>query len=878
MKKILLFSAMLCCMQQQLSAQSKLWVTDGSVSSMVQSGNTLYVGGNFSHVGPNTPYGCAVDAISGAPNTAFARPNDVVYAVVADGNGGWYIGGNFTKVGSNIRNHLAQINASGNVTAWNPDVNGSLKALCLSGSALYIGGSFTQVGSAGRTNLAAVDISTGIATAWNPASDASVNAIAFAGNSVYAGGSFTSIGGQSKNLIASIDAVTGLANSWNPNPGTAPGNVINTISITGSTVYAGGIFSVIGGQTRKNIAALSAITGAATSWAANADLEVKVIVASGSVVYAGGAFSAISGVARDNIAALNTTTGAATAWHPLISGNPVTTITPLGSTVILGGNILSIGGQTRNGVGAVDATTGAVTTWNPDVIRNGNTVYATSAVGSNIFIGGDFAMIGAKTRNNLAALDLTTGAATSFNPNLNSGVTSMLIKNAALYAGGYFTNIGSVTRNYIAAIDLTTGSPTSWNPGANSNINSLAVSGNTIYAGGGFTAIGGQPRNMLAAMDVVTGIVTGFNPNPTGVAFGYIKTLTVSGSTLYTSGYFTAIGGQSRNYCGAVDITTGMATSWNPAGSSAILCDVLLASGGLVYAGGQTSIGSVNFFAAIDGTTGAVTSWNPNVNGIVSSINVSGSKVFAGGSFTSAGGQPRHNFAAFDLPTGNLNALNPDISTANNGGGVNAILVNGTSLYVGGYFDNVNKRPYGNLVAIDVNSGAPLSIKLTAFTARNIANERNQIDWKTAIEEAGTTFEIERSADGREFISIGSVNANGKSSSYTFYDVEPLSGTNYYRLRLTGSGIPTYSSIEIVRGDRQAGSVIVSPVPAGQTITIRNTNALLTGCKATIYDMQGRSVYSLIMSASQQIDISQWAAGTYVLKLQNGEALRVVRQ
>jgi len=47
--------------------------------------------------------------------------------------------------------------------------------------------------------------------------------------------------------------------------------------------------------------------------------------------------------------------------------------------------------------------------------------------------------------------------------------------------------IGGEDRSNLAAIDVTTGRPTAWNPRANDAVWSLAKSGSTIYAGGYFT-------------------------------------------------------------------------------------------------------------------------------------------------------------------------------------------------------------------------------------------------------------------------------------------------------------------------------------------------------------------------------------------------------
>src|SRR5215472_11686619 len=75
-----------------------LWVTDGDVYATVPDGNTLYIGGHFSRVGPNIGSFAAIDALNGEPRSGWPRVDGSVLAVVADGAGGWYIGGAFTHV------------------------------------------------------------------------------------------------------------------------------------------------------------------------------------------------------------------------------------------------------------------------------------------------------------------------------------------------------------------------------------------------------------------------------------------------------------------------------------------------------------------------------------------------------------------------------------------------------------------------------------------------------------------------------------------------------------------------------------------------------------------------------------------------------------
>jgi hypothetical protein len=76
----------------------------------------------------------------------------------------------------------------------------------------------------------------------------------------------------------------------------------------------------------------------------------------------------------------------------------------------------------------------------------------------------------------------------------------------------------------------------------------------------------------------------------------------------------------------------------------------LAASNGTMYAGGYfTSIGGQarSRIAALDTTTGLATAWNPSANGSVSALAVSNGAVYAGGAFTIIQGLPQTYIARF---------------------------------------------------------------------------------------------------------------------------------------------------------------------------------------------------------------------------------------
>ena len=81
-----------------------------------------------------------------------------------------------------------------------------------------------------------------------------------------------------------------------------------------------------------------------------------------------------------------------------------------------------------------------------------------------------------------------SGAVTTWNLNLSgdgSGVAvrSLAVSGGTVSAGGSFNWIAAQPRNNIAALDATSGAATAWNPNANGVVRALAVSGGTVYAG-----------------------------------------------------------------------------------------------------------------------------------------------------------------------------------------------------------------------------------------------------------------------------------------------------------------------------------------------------------------------------------------------------------
>lgn len=90
----------------------------------------------------------------------------------------------------------------------------------------------------------------------------------------------------------------------------------------------------------------------------------------------------------------------------------------------------------------------------------------------------------------------------------------------------------------------------------------------------------------------------------------------------------------------------------------------------------------------------------------------------------------------------------------------------------------------------------PVSISSVNATEKN---SNVSVDWKVENEINIEKYEVEKSADGKNFATANSINVNGNNNSYNSYSwlhVTPVQGTNFYRIKIYDrSGKTTYSSI-----------------------------------------------------------------------------------
>ena len=233
----------------------------------------------------------------------------------------------------------------------------------------------------------------------------------------------------------------------------------------------------------------------------------------------------------------------------------------------------------------------------------------------------------------------------------------------ALYVGGGFTEAGGVPANYVAKWDGT--SWTELGSGLDFRVFVLAVfddgsgGGPALYAGGAFTTAVGLRRRTSR-----NGTGSSWSPlgAPGGGTDAEVYALTVfddgsgGGQALYVGGEFTVAGAIVANHIARWD-----GTSWSaPSGVNGTVGDLLVfddgtGGGPALYAGGSfTTAGGLaaNRAAKWDGT-----SWSALGSGLDNHVfaltafddgNGGGPGLYASGAFTSAGGVPANRIAKWD--------------------------------------------------------------------------------------------------------------------------------------------------------------------------------------------------------------------------------------
>ena len=717
-------------------------------ATVVDDSGNLYIGGGFTTVG-----GVLANHVAkwdGSAWFALGAGIDSTVSALAVSGTNLYVGGVFNTAGGIPAKGLAQWDGNEwsalgtGVTAW-------VNALAVSGTNLYAGGYYVNVSGAGVGTVARWN-----GTAWS-ALGAGVGgyvwALAVSDSGLYVGGEFTTAGGNGN---TPTNSATNIA-KWNGSvwsalgSGTSPGvnNRVSALVVSGSDLYVGGRFTTAGGNSATNVAKWNGSAWSALGSGVNADVAALAVLDTN--LYVGGVFSKAGGSNAFYIAKWN-----GSAWSALGVG-----LNQVVSALAVSGSDLYVGGQftsTSTGTPANHLARWKASEWSAVGAGLNERVYALAVSGSDLYAGGDFTGAGSNNVNRVVKWNGSAWA--PLGAGLNDRVSALAVSGSNLYVGGRFTTAGGISANRVAKWN-----GSAWAPlgsGMNSPVIALAVSGSELYAAGEFSQAGGNTVNYVAKWNGSAWSALGSGLNSHAYA------LAVSGTDLYVGGYFTSPIGS-----GGSRVAKWNGSAWSGLGAG--LNDTVTAlavSGTDLYAGGSfTTAGGNSAYRVARWNGFAWSSLGLGVNSSVQALAVSGSNVYVGGGFTTVtntGGVvvPANRVAKWDGSA--WSALGSGVSNL-----VYALAVSGSDLYVGGLFTTAGGKASAYLAKANLAGSPPV------FTSI-VPNPSGTQALLTFTGEPGASYYLLRSTNLTGWQTNATIIASGVTNSASINLTQPH---EFFRLR-----------------------------------------------------------------------------------------------
>ncbi len=550
---------------------------------------------------------------------------------------------------------------------------------------------------------------------------------------VYFGGSFTRVG-QATGPAAVLSVATGRVIAGGPfvsaSPSRPGGTVAAAVSDGAGGWYLGGDFIEIGGTRRRSLAHILADGRTDASFAPDPNGAVTTLVREGGRLFVAGSFTTISGVARGGAASYPAPPGVPgqlTSFDPKPLGGEISDVAVTGDDrVILAGEFTSVGGQPRSGLAAVSST-GTPLTF--PTLSGGGAALAVAVDQSTdtLYVGGRFTSLGGVSRANLGRVALAGGssAVDTWNPGPDQPVRAIAVSGASggarVWVAGAFRRIDNAQRVGIARFDATGALTEAFDAGIGVTgfgvVTSIVVAGSPGSLVAAYEAVAqasasiqGQPLTGLVAIDATSGeLARDQPPEPDGLVVALATS--DSGASVLAGGRFGMLGGADRPGLAALDVAGDLA-AWSPvspplATTTLEISDIEFTDGALYVAGNFTAAGTTQRRggAAFDPRTGGLLPWNPDPGAsALRDIEATADRVLLAGSFVTVGGEERRALAAVDRASG---AALPWIAGVSGAGAtVNALVVDGQTVYAAGDFANAGGRVRANLAALDLTTGA----------------------------------------------------------------------------------------------------------------------------------------------------------------------------
>ncbi|HEY0068146.1 MAG TPA: T9SS type A sorting domain-containing protein, partial [Flavisolibacter sp.] len=205
---------------------------------------------------------------------------------------------------------------------------------------------------------------------------------------------------------------------------------------------------------------------------------------------------------------------------------------------------------------------------------------------------------------------------------------------------------------------------------------------------------------------------------------------------------------------------------------------------------------------------------------------------------------------------------------------VNDIIYNTASIY----YDMDLPVRTNTISTVIVNNLTVLPEVLVEFSGR-MNGRKADLNWKTEDAASLDKFEVQRSLDGRDYATIGTVNSTGSGSSYSFSDdLSQLSApVAYYRLKMVElDGKTSFSQVLVFREQGVGSQLLVYPNPVKGKAFVSFMSPAKARIELQLVDASGRLVLRRSCDVEKGNNIlslsglERFLPGTYTLQLING--------
>ncbi len=182
------------------------------------------------------------------------------------------------------------------------------------------------------------------------------------------------------------------------------------------------------------------------------------------------------------------------------------------------------------------------------------------------------------------------------------------------------------------------------------------------------------------------------------------------------------------------------------------------------------------------------------------------------------------------------------------------------------------------ILELFANQCTSLPVHLSYFNARRTSSSNVSLNWQTAQELNSSGFEIQRQVGNATWQVVTFVHSqalNGNSNSpltYSYTDNNTANAVTQYRLRTIDlDGSSKFSETRSVRGEGQAGKIILYPNPSLDG-NLKVVFEDMTGTRdVSLTDMNGRLIRQWAGITNNNLEINNITSGYYSLRVINRE-------